>query len=750
MIVEPNIAPLAKRLAEENNVNWRGLSGTGSDGRIIERDVLEYLAKVMAGDEDINPTSEPVPEGMEAWPEEDTKGFFESQVDASTDASVTDSAANWASASDEDVLAQVEEEELDFNINTAEAEADDLLKQSGVLSVSEDDLLGDVEENFDLELDDEIFSVESEEIATNNLLMDSLIDENIAEDPIFDQADASDLISEDSISEDVFLFDGDSADITEVDVVVEEFAQAEDDEIANLFSNDNKELVSEDMLIDQSSMDTDEPSLEFDSDDLFAGSVEEVDEDLASLFVDEEIEAVDLNPGLNPVVEDLLAPSQDLSENLKADTEGVFEAAVDDVNLNPAVEDLLAPSQELPEAVDVRAEDISEELVDDLFDIEEESVELEVEPSEDLNLTAIKEIETEPLEMIEEVAEVIEEPNLVAEASLNLEPEQELFADDDISEMESLESILEDFEDNLDGDEIEDIAVAEITEDMLEPELNLDAEVVEDLMDTKEPEPKSGLAAAAVVGAGVAAMASKQEESVEEKVEVVEAKVEAVPETKVEEEIVESKTSETIEEVAKIEEVVETKEVAKIEKTTPIPSSLISTSQAVTSYGILLRRQIDLSGLLEASAEVSKELADTVPSSVFLLKAAAKAAQKSGLADVAKLAFANFNGDGMHIRAVKSAQNDSFIELSRVLNDTSSVLEDLENIDLVIADISGLELDEAVLNIAAPVMTLGRVEYGFEGAKSVLSISGDISIEAGAKFISIFAELIESPIRLLV
>ncbi len=68
--MQPDISPLAKRLAEENNVEWQGLYGSGSDGRIVERDVLEYLARVMAGEEDLNPTPEPLPAGMEAWPEE--------------------------------------------------------------------------------------------------------------------------------------------------------------------------------------------------------------------------------------------------------------------------------------------------------------------------------------------------------------------------------------------------------------------------------------------------------------------------------------------------------------------------------------------------------------------------------------------------------------------------------------------------------------------------------------------------------
>ena len=70
---QPDIAPLARRLAEENNVDWRRLQGSGDDGRVVERDVLEYLARVMAGEEAVDPTPEPVPVGMEAWPEDDTR-----------------------------------------------------------------------------------------------------------------------------------------------------------------------------------------------------------------------------------------------------------------------------------------------------------------------------------------------------------------------------------------------------------------------------------------------------------------------------------------------------------------------------------------------------------------------------------------------------------------------------------------------------------------------------------------------------
>ena len=67
---DPVIVPSARNLAEENNVDWRVLEGSGEGGSVVEQDVLSFLARVMQGDEVTNPTPEPVPEGMTAWPEE--------------------------------------------------------------------------------------------------------------------------------------------------------------------------------------------------------------------------------------------------------------------------------------------------------------------------------------------------------------------------------------------------------------------------------------------------------------------------------------------------------------------------------------------------------------------------------------------------------------------------------------------------------------------------------------------------------
>ena len=51
--MDENITPLAKKLAEENSIDWRFIRGTGPAGKVIERDILSYLARIMSGELDL-------------------------------------------------------------------------------------------------------------------------------------------------------------------------------------------------------------------------------------------------------------------------------------------------------------------------------------------------------------------------------------------------------------------------------------------------------------------------------------------------------------------------------------------------------------------------------------------------------------------------------------------------------------------------------------------------------------------------
>lgn len=63
------ITPLARRLAEENGIDWKQMSGSNPDGTIVERDVLAFLARVMAGEVDLPGSPDPEPMGSMPMPD---------------------------------------------------------------------------------------------------------------------------------------------------------------------------------------------------------------------------------------------------------------------------------------------------------------------------------------------------------------------------------------------------------------------------------------------------------------------------------------------------------------------------------------------------------------------------------------------------------------------------------------------------------------------------------------------------------
>ena len=60
-----SISPLAKILAEANGIDWRSIQGSGQGGSVVEQDILNYLSRVMSGDEE--PPATPVDDLPEGW-----------------------------------------------------------------------------------------------------------------------------------------------------------------------------------------------------------------------------------------------------------------------------------------------------------------------------------------------------------------------------------------------------------------------------------------------------------------------------------------------------------------------------------------------------------------------------------------------------------------------------------------------------------------------------------------------------------
>jgi hypothetical protein len=172
----------------------------------------------------------------------------------------------------------------------------------------------------------------------------------------------------------------------------------------------------------------------------------------------------------------------------------------------------------------------------------------------------------------------------------------------------------------------------------------------------------------------------------------------------------------------------------------------------LVTYGILLRRHVDLSTVIQAQHAVAEEVGYEDPQilTCFLLRAASKALHKVPLVH-GSVGLASIREHGVGIIEMPEASSAPF---RAILNKTRQALGSSmrDSVALAVADMSGFDIDEAVLNVGVPVLTLGRMMYdnGKGTHHSTLSISGNVSVESGTKFLSAVAELLNSPVRLVV
>ncbi len=700
--MEPDIAPLAKRLAEENNVSWQQLNGSGANGKIVERDVLEYLARVMAGEEALNPTAEPVPEGMEAWPEEDAQGFAVKQA-APVSTMVEDPPDNL----------------LDTGL-------DDLL------DVSEDAFLADFSDDFDVfagatseATDDEDIFLFDDDLSESSAKEDDFTSSLMAEAEIASEEDANDAFAATEF-EDSFELDIDDED--EFSVQASQSSQDLDDLTQDvddlMFAEEGSAELSADLASDS----------EF-GNDLFATGFNDnldLDEDLGSLFNDDssanEDETLDLKSdddfGVG-VLADLLPDNVfsddfslmddsddsefegledsfvDLSEDLDSDElelSGDFEAETS------AFTD---PSED--DSADMFLADDSDQM-DDLFDTDLLSADVSTEDD------SLGDLLDDSLSVSHEVDSLFQEDRVeffeASEASDDLFAESEL---DRFSETaEELEAAPDSVSEDLFEDDFVELSVAEAVE------------VLDAVEDTQE-------------------QVSVVDVSADEVVEV-EAEADAVVfegEDLAAEELELEVAAETVTE----EVTLESRETAKDAEFEPLPVIAAPVSQeslAVAAPSVVIRRYIDVSSLDQVRAVVAKELKqENLSYDAFLLRAAAKVFGE-------KVAVLSIDDEGFSAKqgnALSGALRNTVTAL-----ENAEVLADLSQLDLVVVDISSYGLDEIVLNAGVAVLSLGRTTVDEAQAKQMtsLALSGDISVAKAAKQLAELAELLSQPLGLIV
>lgn len=646
---ESGITPLAQRLAEENNVDWRSLKGSGENGRIVERDVLEYLARVMAGEEAVNPTAEPLPEGMEAWPDAD--GLAADRLQPAASAS---SAPDWsAPAADPDPLDwPTGEDALDLGTPVAFDAEEAELRATGEFPAPAGDLFSD---DFGTDGDDDDFDLSDDIFLFDDEVEDGPGTPNDAPEPaVFLDTDEEDRFAavDELEAEPVEGLLGRADDLLADD----EFEDADLTDLAQLDGELDSPELADDLLrpfeagFDRDSLEQQSGAWgDYASDQPF-GSAEE-------LAPAAEGDSFEIDFG-------------DLDELPDDETGLTAPAAQDDADDWPApadVADDLWSGGDAEPASPVWA-DADDDGEDELFSGDSRGVWQEgVDLAADID-TVSDEDEAEALARRIEAAF-----DSVADAR----PEFENFGDDDPAypeeepEDEAADVGLDWLTAEAEADRLAEVAAAAASEADREP------------FPAPDSEPEPVVAAAAV----------------------------------------------------------------------PAPAAA---SLPLADFGNLLRRRLDVSPLTQAQNLVGSEISggEGISATAFLLRAARRAAAETELFPGSDLSVAAAVIVGNRIELVEDGRGgfrSLAQELQQVAAGRMQGTAERGSIQLAVADMSGFEVDEAILDLGVPMLSLGRSlhDEGTGTFRSTLTLSGHFDLQQGARFLQVASELLANPLRLL-
>lgn len=639
---EPDIATLARRLAEQNNVDWRALSGSGPDGKIVERDVLDYLARVMAGDEALDPTPEPLPDGMEAWPDQDTPAYF--KPNGAGQQAHAEQASDALEAAD-DLLADLPGEDL---FDEAQA-ADDAFPAPAE------------QEEADIGAAPAFsFGADPSEVEA----------QQVTDDVVFAEPEAGGLVSaeDEELSDDIFLFDDEDEDDDGVEEV--EFGSVSEGVSEGAFS------YAEASVVDSDDDDTDDALLVADDDlgdDLGDDQGDDQDDELAAEL------GADLAPGF----------ASDLADD-----------AVDQL--------------------------IGEGFTGDVFG---------GEPAE------------QPAEAVGFASEA--DSDAVDGASLEVAEDAEAAAGVFASSMESYDHDFttpsEQFENDSDvggwtGGDLSDLGAEH---DGLDASGDEGSGTLPDLWasdghaSATESEPDEVLSA---------------ELSAELADEFDQPAVAAAEDGAAEFDFGEADAADDVEDLEQAEALDEHDATLDLQDLDGEPDTITPAAAfaglPLVRTGNVMRRHVDLSALAGAQLAAGLELGHDEPLSAapFLLRAVAKAVAELGQIQ-GQVALAELEDEVLY-RRVDDAAGRAFGSLVEELAAPGSEEDEL---GLVAVDLSGFDMDEVLLDLSVPAVTLGRVLYDTQrGAhRSTLTLSGELPLTEGARLLARVADLLESPVRLL-
>lgn len=205
-----SISPLAKILAEANGIDWRSIQGSGDGGSVVEQDILNYLSRIMSGDEE--PPATPVDEAPPGWtgempPMPSMTSGLQALSAAGVESDITDFVAQQAQSAS---AAQPEA----VVVRPVEPEAPATLPEAEEFDAAEfeveapDGPADEVDEDLEFELDDDL---NADEAAT-----DVAAAAEAPAEPVFQSEPAYDPVALDAEADFVMADEYTGAETTEV------------------------------------------------------------------------------------------------------------------------------------------------------------------------------------------------------------------------------------------------------------------------------------------------------------------------------------------------------------------------------------------------------------------------------------------------------------------------------------------------------------------------------------------------------
>ncbi|MEZ4629672.1 MAG: hypothetical protein R2880_02975 [Deinococcales bacterium] len=181
----------------------------------------------------------------------------------------------------------------------------------------------------------------------------------------------------------------------------------------------------------------------------------------------------------------------------------------------------------------------------------------------------------------------------------------------------------------------------------------------------------------------------------------------------------------------------------------PMPQST-GAQQAIIQQGIVLRRYVELSSLLEAQKMVSQELglSESMSLTNFVMRAAAKALKQSNFSLTGDIALVDISEATVRLKPIQAATQLDFMQLLQAIE--AARVKDSAQADLLVADLSSYHVDEVMFGSNVPVLALGRIVNDDKSSLSTLSFSGTLPAREASNFLARVAKLLNEPVRLFV